>query len=668
MRSLAVITPLAILLPGPAPVRRLGALKCDRLPPVTAPRALANDNRTPAGQWRGDTLVVSLVAGPAAWYPEADDGCSLQVLAFAESGRAPSIPGPLIRVGAGTAVRVSIRNAAGRTLWVRGFYDRPGSAGPGVELAADSARDFSFRATAPGTYAYGATVLPYPAGGPAVRPFREDSQLLGALVVDPAGAPATPNDRILILTRGTLRNPADSSLLGGRFFIAAVNGKSWPYTERLSYAQGDSIRWRVINGSPQTHPLHLHGFYFRIGAKGSFTGDTVLARSRLMVTEPLAVGQTLQLAWLADRPGNWLFHCHLLVHMSAVQRMDRLSDSASATLLGVPVESVPPAEPAPAHHGEANHATDEMAGMIVGVQVSASAGGLAPARVSTPRRGLRLFANQRAGVFPDGRPGYGFVLQEGARAPAPDSVQRPGSTLVLRRGEPVEIRVFNRLSVPLSVHWHGLEVESYFDGVGDWSGSGAGIARPIAPGDSFAVRLNPPRSGTFMYHVHGESGQELASGLYGALMVLEPGAALDSLADQVVLISDADPLPLSGAFVNGSRSPRLSLTAGRPNRLRIIGITANAAREISLLSGDDTLRWRPLARDGAELTGDPEPLRQALWVIGPGIIADYEVTPVTPGELTLRVISRGPAGRVREELRIPMTVTAARMSLGSRKP
>ena len=42
-----------------------------------------------------------------------------------------------------------------------------------------------------------------------------------------------------------------------------INGLSWPHTERLAYAQGDSIHWRVINFTELDHPMHLHGFYFR---------------------------------------------------------------------------------------------------------------------------------------------------------------------------------------------------------------------------------------------------------------------------------------------------------------------------------------------------------------------------------------------------------------------
>lgn len=80
---------------------------------------------------------------------------------------------------------------------------------------------------------------------------------------------------------------------------------------------------------------------------------------------------------------------------------------------------------------------------------------------------LRLFAQQAlAGRWPD----RGFVLQRGS-APRADSVEIPGTPLILKQGAHVAITVINRLPEPTTVHWHGMELESYFDGVSGWSGS-----------------------------------------------------------------------------------------------------------------------------------------------------------------------------------------------------
>jgi FtsP/CotA-like multicopper oxidase with cupredoxin domain len=86
----------------------------------------------------------------------------------------------------------------------------------------------------------------------------------------------------------------------------------------------------------------------------------------------------------------------------------------------------------------------------------------------------------------------GFVLQNGA-APRPDSVEIPGPPIVLARGEPVEITVVNNLQDATSIHWHGIELDSYFDGVSGWSGDQRKTAPHVNPGDSFAVLPFPFR-------------------------------------------------------------------------------------------------------------------------------------------------------------------------------
>ena len=59
-----------------------------------------------------------------------------------------------------------------------------------------------------------------------------------------------------------------------------INGLSWPHTERLQYTQGDSIRWRVINFTELDHPMHLHGFYFRVNSHGNGVTDPVYTASQ----------------------------------------------------------------------------------------------------------------------------------------------------------------------------------------------------------------------------------------------------------------------------------------------------------------------------------------------------------------------------------------------------
>jgi FtsP/CotA-like multicopper oxidase with cupredoxin domain len=108
----------------------------------------------------------------------------------------------------------------------------------------------------------------------------------------------------------------------------------------------------------------------------------------------------------------------------------------------------------------------------------------------------------------------------------------PGPTLVLEKDEPVAITVVNQSQMPAAVHWHGIELDSYPDGVPGWSGSGSSVLPAIAPNDSLTVRFTPPRAGTFMYHSHFDEFGQIASGLYGSIVVLDRGKRYDSDTDR----------------------------------------------------------------------------------------------------------------------------------------
>jgi len=435
------ILAVPILALAVAPYARARPPDCGHLPRPVATRAVPNDNRAAIGVLANGMLTVRLVARPAAWYPDGRDGCGLTVHAFAEEGKAPRIPGPLLRVPAGTELRVTIRNALDKPIWIRGLEDRSVERLDSVAIAVNASREFRYRATVPGTYFYwGGDV------DAAVPRSNVDGQLVGALIVDSSRGPAP--DRIFTLTRWA--RPAEPGL--PLYELNAINGRSWPNTERLEVVQGTPVRWRIINASNFVHYMHLHGFYFTILSTGNAAREHARgARPVVEVTEAVNDGGTFMLQWTPERTGNWLFHCHLAIHMSADQRLDRMP---GARLAG---------------DRKGHDPTTPMGGLVLGVTVHAAPG--AVTRVpGTARRQLRLFADVREHVYGP-EPGYGFVLEEDGRAPARDSIRIPGTPIVLTRGEPVRITVFNRLPYPLTVHWHGIELErSYFDGVADFSG------------------------------------------------------------------------------------------------------------------------------------------------------------------------------------------------------
>src|SRR5258705_3757246 len=82
-----------------------------RLKPAAASRATTNDNRRPAGTLRDGKLELKLDVVNAQWFPEAEDGPSVVMQTFAEQGRSPEIPGPMIPVPEGTEIHITLRNS-----------------------------------------------------------------------------------------------------------------------------------------------------------------------------------------------------------------------------------------------------------------------------------------------------------------------------------------------------------------------------------------------------------------------------------------------------------------------------------------------------------------------------------------------------------------------------
>lgn len=357
----------------------------------------------------------------------------------------------------------------------------------------------------------------------------------------------------------------------------------------------------------------------------------------MAVTETIKTRQTASITWSPDRAGGWLFHCHLTTHAAKFAPVDRRDV----------IEY-----PSTHHLGDAEqHAVTGMNGLVLGITVA----GAAPRLVAKhPARRLRLF------VQSDSTPGdrdrrFGYVLQRG-REPRRDSVEYPGPVLVLTRGEPVGIEVINRSTEPTAVHWHGIELESYYDGVAGWSGIPGHTAPAIQPGTSFEVRLTPRRAGTFMYHTHLNELRQQYGGLVGALVVLEPGEKWNPARDLVFLLSDGVP---GRMYINGSLTPApKNLEVGKTYRLRIADIAVfRQALSVRLLRDSALVSWRPIAKDGFTLPEGQATMRPSVINLPSGETADFEFTPDRPGALVLELGL--PAGAVQGAVRLLVSVASS---------
>ncbi len=165
----------------------------------------------------------------------------------------------------------------------------------------------------------------------------------------------------------------------------------------------------------------------------------------------------------------------------------------------------------------------------------------------------------------------------------------PGPVLRVRQGEKLRVEVTNRLSETTSVHWHGVRVPNAMDGV-------PGVTQePIAAeGGTFVYEFAPPDAGTYWYHPHSRSYEQVDRGLAGALVVEEPDAPRVD-RDEVWVLDDwrlrrdaaiqddyLSPMDLSHAgrigntvTLNGRIAERFELRAGERLRLRLVNV-ANA--------------------------------------------------------------------------------------------
>ena len=570
-----------------------------------------NDNRQATGALKDGVLTVALEARSGAWRPEGKDGRALDSLAaFAEAGKQLSTPGPLIRVPAGTEIRGTLRNTLTRPLTVfglgttRGFSDS-------LVVAAGATAEFQFTPGTPGTYYYYARNGVGPFGGR----HPQDTQLHGVIVVD---GPHPPPDRIMAISWYFTVEPTSPTGLGRG--TMAINGLSWPHTERLSYAQGDSIHWRVVNLTEIDHPMHLHGFYFRMNAKGNGVADTVYSadQQRMAVTEIVAPFQTISFSWQAARPGNWIFHCHYAAHLSTLVALDTERGTMDQAMLD--------------HH--TSDRPHQMFGLVMGLTVTPN--GKAEASSGSPRS-IRIVQRERPNGYGT-QPAMSFVMDGTPEAGDSTAMPVPGPVLLLERGKPVAVTIVNQSNDHAAVHWHGIELESYPDGVPGWSGSGRNVLPAIAPGDSLTVRWTPPRAGSFMYHSHFSEAKQMGSGLYGPIIVLEPGEQFDPETDWILFFGTAGSGvnvitgPFPNYVMNGSQQlAAMELKAGTRYRFRLFNLAGDLPTMVSLNQGDKPVEWRPVAKDGYPLAETQAVAKPAVLVFDPGEIYDFEFVPARAG-------------------------------------
>jgi manganese oxidase len=573
------------------------------------PSIIANNNHSAAGILKDGVLHLALEIQTGQWCPENEGGDSMPILAFNEEGKAPQIPGPMLNVVEGTQIDVSIHNRTAALVSVYGLHIRPGPANYAIQIPADERRRITFRTGKAGIYYYWAKT--------AAKDFGsrdgEDGQLSGAFLVQSAQERSKPVEHVFLI--GVWNSPTRG--------LWVINGKMWPYTERLSEKVGAPMRTIWINPSFEDHPMHLHGGYFTVLREG----DSESTERYQPVLRPVAAthllesGKTMEIEWSAQHPGNWLFHCHIFFHTDF-----RLGLNP------------------PEHHDMNWGSLRHMTGLAIGFTAIGN-NDVVESQNKSPRK-VDLYISERDEHYAaveglgDHFTGMGYSLRED------EPPSNPGPPIFLTRGQPVEITIHNRLKEATSVHWHGIELESYYDGVPGWGGIESQKTPIIAPGESFIAKFTPPREGSFMYHTHLNDTIQLSVGLSGPLIVLEPDRPYDPSTDKIFFISRDGPDDEKAPFLlNGSTSPEaMTLKAHLRYRLRFLAMTTAMGAQLFLCEKGEPVRWKAIAKDGADLNTAQATMLEATQRIEPGETYDFEWNP-DAGEYRLE--GRGGKGQVR---------------------
>ena len=225
----------------------------------------------------------------------------------------------------------------------------------------------------------------------------------------------------------------------------------------------------------------------------------------------------------------------------------------------------------------------------------------------------------------------------------------PGPELRIRQGETLTATLRNDLPQPTTIHWHGIRIDNAMDGV-------AGLTQDaVPPGESFDYAFTVPDAGTYWYHPHNRSWEQLARGLYGVLVVEEDNPP--PVDRDLVLVIDDWRLDEAGLIheaslgsmrdwshngrlgnvltVNGLDRVDLDVQAGERLRLRLLNVANARIFDLKLEGHAPVL----IALDGQPTV--PAPLPDGRVTLAPGqrtdLILDMGLDPGASAEIVALV-------------------------------
>jgi manganese oxidase len=258
-----------------------------------------------------------------------------------------SAPGPTIHAHEGDRVRIVFDNHLPEPSAIHWHgleipIEMDGVPGIGQNAVAPGGRFvYEFQLHQNGTFFYHSHMA-----------MQEMVGLLGGFIIYPKTpyTPAVDKDYLIALQEyAVLPNSSVPDSMKMEFNWLTFNGKSGPASTPLIVRLGERVRIRIINLGMDHHPIHLHGFTFwETGREGGRMPEAIWQRGN---TALVGVAQARDIEFIAERPGDWMFHCHLPHHM-----MNHMASNVGPmTRIGVGSTGAAPGAGRPTAHAEMEH-------------------------------------------------------------------------------------------------------------------------------------------------------------------------------------------------------------------------------------------------------------------------------------------------------------------------
>lgn len=240
------------------------------------------------------TKLFELVVDEVEW--EVEPGKVVDALAY--NGQ---IPGPTLKADLGDRVTIRVTNQLddeGTSLHPHGLRDHDFEIDGVTYVSQDpigtgESMDYTFVAEQP-------SVMMYHSHHMSLHQVLDG--LAGSMVIgdyaELAGIEGVVDEQVMVTN--------DAGALG-----FTLNGKSFPATKAYSYTSGDKVLVHYYNEGLMAHPMHLHNQDGLVIAKDGY----VLDDPYYMDTLNVSPGERYTVVYEMEKPGTWLWHCHILSHV-----------------------------------------------------------------------------------------------------------------------------------------------------------------------------------------------------------------------------------------------------------------------------------------------------------------------------------------------------------------